>query len=533
MKSTRKRFLFFALVASGVMAIALLVTHGVGASGQSELSYDATISATASVTAPPPWQPTILATQTYPSNFTCPTGLPIGWGTVTPNAAWNALCGQCVYTPFPTGTGAAPTTCPTIMVGGTPGFDCGVRTATPTSTSPVCIVPTATPLTLTPAPTTSPDVTVPYTSWTYVGTGWAVYDDGHGHPVDLSPNSGEYWQYTFSGTSVAIYASTFNNAGIVTITLDGSSVGVDEYSNPNVGVHQFWASGLLSSGSHTIRETVSGSKSGSSSGYYVGASYLIYTSNASTPTPVPNTVTCDPVDTDCTQDSPQHITLHAVDSSSGPGNWFYNGAFPFQSSIVGTLSGTIHTCYPFSDPQACPFTVSVIHVPATDYGAKDLWDHSAATTPYGESSDVSKDVTALNNQTSYFDLYVDGGARPNITWTYTIDVYAYITCLGTGTPTPGPTCLDTGGSYCDCVDAVTTCTDFCYTGFGPTGNGVCADVGPYSLTLFGIDLEIPWIAHVCFEEWLFGTAIIFGVSFSMDVVIFVVLIAWVVRNIVI
>jgi len=72
----------------------------------------------------------------YRGSYACPTGTPVGWGTVTPSVDWVLSCWSCLSTPTPTFT-----VTPTVTVG--PG--------TPTSTS-VPATPTVTVVSFTPTP---------------------------------------------------------------------------------------------------------------------------------------------------------------------------------------------------------------------------------------------------------------------------------------------------------------------------------------------------------------------------------------------
>lgn len=73
--------------------------------------------------------------------FTCPIGTPYGLGTVTPNPAWNALCGRCGVTAIPTmtpywdGTVTPPANCTPVAVPVGERMYCNYGGATPTPTA--------------------------------------------------------------------------------------------------------------------------------------------------------------------------------------------------------------------------------------------------------------------------------------------------------------------------------------------------------------------------------------------------------------
>jgi len=88
---------------------------------------------TPTVTSPAGWVPTVLPTLDY-SNLDCPTGTPVGWGTVTPDPGWLVMCEQCIpQTALPTSTPRPSTPDPSVT--GTPA------TATPTATLEVTPTP--------------------------------------------------------------------------------------------------------------------------------------------------------------------------------------------------------------------------------------------------------------------------------------------------------------------------------------------------------------------------------------------------------
>ncbi len=74
------------------------------------------------------WEPLIkTATPQPPRDYSCPEGLPIGWGMVTPGALWSSGCGPCMQTltPRPTSTPFWPSATPDPLVSATPTLAAG------------------------------------------------------------------------------------------------------------------------------------------------------------------------------------------------------------------------------------------------------------------------------------------------------------------------------------------------------------------------------------------------------------------------
>lgn len=94
------------------------------------------------------------------------------------------------------------------------------------------------------------------------------------------------------------------------------------------------------------------------------------------------------------------------------------------------------------------------------------------------------------------------------------------------TPTAGPT--PNAGSYCSTVDGST------YDAFSLSsltlGVKYCADIGPWSYSVLGVGIDVPWIAHLCLQDVSFGTATMLGVVISLDTIVTIAVIAWAVRN---
>lgn len=83
-----------------------------------------------------------------------------------------------------------------------------------------------------------------------------------------------------------------------------------------------------------------------------------------------------------------------------------------------------------------------------------------------------------------------------------------------------------GGDYCGSV----ICEgDSPYDSIFPEpgfGDIYCFDIGPYEYHPLGIDIVVPHVAHVCFQELTLGVASILGVSYSMDFMLLVICFGW-------
>jgi hypothetical protein len=136
-------------------------------------------------------------------DFSCPSGVPAGFGTVTPSTDWLYACSACL----PTGTAvdlstSTPGVTHTPVFGGTPepcqtsavgGEDCNFPTGTPSATG-------------TPVGTGTPVSTVlPSLPCTSSSQGWTCSDELGG--VSLIPHHGTTWQASAAYAEVTIGGS--------------------------------------------------------------------------------------------------------------------------------------------------------------------------------------------------------------------------------------------------------------------------------------------------------------------------------------
>lgn len=131
---------------SVVVVVSVTAFSFIGASA-GPLQATSTPPPTATITSAPAYVPSISPIDS--NSFNCGAGTPAGWGTLTPEAAWGLLCGQCMpetdlaYTPVPPAATVTPY-----------AYYCGGDDTVATPTGPDCL-----PVyggTATPVPTISP-----------------------------------------------------------------------------------------------------------------------------------------------------------------------------------------------------------------------------------------------------------------------------------------------------------------------------------------------------------------------------------------
>jgi hypothetical protein len=99
-------------------------------------------------------------------------------------------------------------------------------------------------------------------TWSYGSQTGAYLSDNHWSSVVNNA-----YQVAFTGTKVQLYAAKANNHGILAVSIDGGAeVMVDLYASTRADQVLVWTSPTLTSGSHTIKVRVTGTKNASSSG---------------------------------------------------------------------------------------------------------------------------------------------------------------------------------------------------------------------------------------------------------------------------
>lgn len=140
-------------------------------------------------------------------------------------------------------------------------------------------------------------------SWTYDTFSKAYGGDNH-----FSNTTNNYYTVAFNGTQIKLYGCKTPNNGIAAISIDGGAeTYVDCYSSIERKFELLYASPILSSGQHTLKVRVTGTKNINSSDYYVNADMIDI---------VPTTVTVN-------------------DNSTGTGNnqFNYSGSWNYNTFI--------------------------------------------------------------------------------------------------------------------------------------------------------------------------------------------------------
>ncbi|HET6507980.1 MAG TPA: hypothetical protein VFG42_14410 [Baekduia sp.] len=104
-------------------------------------------------------------------------------------------------------------------------------------------------------------------AWSY-STTVSAYRNGNAHYTN---STGAYAQYAFTGTGVRVIGGKGLDHGRMSVSIDGTTVasGIETYANVALAQQELFRRSGLTPGSHTIRITVDGTKSASSSNTYV------------------------------------------------------------------------------------------------------------------------------------------------------------------------------------------------------------------------------------------------------------------------
>ncbi len=111
----------------------------------------------------------------------------------------------------------------------------------------------------------------------YVGTWNSATGTGKYNGSDhYSNTTNSYYQVDFNGTQIKLYGTKDVHHGIAAVSIDGGAeVDVDLYASSRADNTLIWTSPTLSSGSHTVKVRVKGTKNSSSSGFYLTADRVV------------------------------------------------------------------------------------------------------------------------------------------------------------------------------------------------------------------------------------------------------------------
>jgi hypothetical protein len=487
-------------------------------------------------------------------SFECPAGGVDGYGTVTPDAMWLAVCGQCLptNTPYPTANLDLPpelpdTATPIIWVSGTPATPGPDMELTYTPAVSPTVDPTVTALpTMSPTPgytcsyintpTALPVSTYPVTStvqpagWvsvdqnngsiSYSGswtTGYDSSDYGGSHVFSVTP--GDYFQFSFSGTGVRFYTLLYSTHGKAKIYIDGVyQTDVDTYAS-SVNYHYLiYELTGLTNGSHTLKVEVAADKNPSSGGYYVVLDSLSFYQEISTPTPYPTYTAVPSASTGVLEcpSSPSHYTCivdqegnHAVltwdgsDCSAGClGSSMFLKVLPHSTDVYLTWNiSAQHTEYSnFSNNRVsdtfsfrCPGN-SAPDPCAVNWGLK-LYGTPGNTSTMYDTWSWAKTVNtnAANSLVEFIQVPAQDFIAYAGTFEFMVEVWTTAQCFQ-NTPVPGGTSTPYPGmNYCSSINNGTddlSNQDISF--WTPSGAPICMTIPSYDTeNLFNFQ-DIPW-----------------------------------------
>lgn len=416
----------------------------------------------------------IFGTGSGPDSFECPVGGVQGFGQVTPDAVWMAVCGQCLptSTAFPTHDFIFPTRTPVIWVSGTPATpgphleltytpeltntpvstSTPMVTGTPTQNLPYCDPMQATP-TIIPSSTTIPpawikvDHTDPNVFYSGVWSNTVTNSNFYGGKFRYSNNTGSYFEYTFSGTGVRWHNVTSSAYGFADVYLDGVLYTTyDSYSS--VDVHHNTALEItgLDNASHVLKVVVKGEKNPSSTDYYINADAFSYQQVYATPTPVvSNLIHLEGGTPSGFDGSYGKITFNGSTPSAGTSLVLKYGLTPIGTPIQITYRITVEN----SETGHCSNSASgTVKIGAISVGSivGDVGCSSFASGEfYGYETVTVGGDTALNVSFSTPADWPHTG-----TLNMVVEIWASIECV-TAPPTVSPTPME-GIDYCSSIN---------------------------------------------------------------------------------
>jgi len=92
-----------------------------------------------------------------------------------------------------------------------------------------------------------------------------------------SQTSGDYFEYSFSGSYIGVYGRKASDTGKADIYIDGAlQMTIDTYSSTAKYNELFWSSVYLAPGEHILKVVIVSDKNSSSTGYKVGLDTIVY-----------------------------------------------------------------------------------------------------------------------------------------------------------------------------------------------------------------------------------------------------------------
>ena len=201
--------------------------------------------------------------------------------------------------------------------------------------------------------TTSVTTTSGTDSFAYTGT-WGTatgVSDLHNGDAHWSTTAGSTATYTFTGTQVAIQGVKDVDQGIVGFSVDGGPVTyVDDYSPSRLAQNTLWNSYGLTSGTHTVTITVTGTKNSASANDIIALEDAVVTGSGNGTTAVDDATT------------------------SGTDYFTYGSNWGTATGVSDLYDGTAH----WNSTAASTATFTFTGTSAVIYGVKDV-DQGIAT----------------------------------------------------------------------------------------------------------------------------------------------------------
>jgi len=488
---------------------------------------------TATITARPGVGLTPIMTMVDVSDLDCLEDgeVPVGWGTITPSSFWNMECSDCYpNTPYPSETPVnSPTPSPTIFWTPTPTHD-GTGTPYPSAT------PSSTP-TITPTPSGQ--------SCEENNYGGGVYQDVHINDWTFTGNwntdaCGKYSSetnakisYTFTGSAVRLTSIVASNQGIQGVWIDSELDGLwDRYDGtggPGGCYETEWIIDGLDYEEHTVEVIVTGNKNPASSGVYGEVTKIEYFKT----TPdweIEITSYYDEGNKAEGADWDFFCEQYGKDEEAVYCEYYYYGRedsnifnsefyFKLNPNYVGTDTEWIYVRHLMEQTGTWNFGGLDAFPEEEVENPFDYWD----TLEYG---DDGAPITVADGS--------HGDPETCNCNEVTVDGQMWVSLYPFNCDPSIPYDPETGDGYCQTIEDFAIgmgggSGGFYFTGV-TYGSDYCVDVGGWSYSILGVGIDIPMIAHICFQDVAIGEIAIFGLAVSLDDIVVLFVAAWALRN---